>query len=363
MILLLVGCNTKPTSISIPQMETLEEFETIIAVEDATLATPNIIKYSGESTLFIYDAGQDKVMELGLDGNEKNNFGRTGRGPGEFQRINSMFFINDNLYIVDYLQYKINKYNRDGDIVSTTDYRLSTVRPNTPPAPFSSTTILASNLDNQPLVTLEGDVLISSVNFSQNLSVQTVYELRDWDMKFITGIGEIPDGTSLIVDDEKMRSDISDQVVPAIAKATAFPVSDIANTDEYFLVYSAIPKIEKYNTTGEKLWESVITGIPENEKREAMYFENMEKVLSSNPQSRTVLRYYRSGLSCANGDLYLIMGTNPLIVHQFDENGSLSNRYQLVSEDIDLKPIFDIDCINNKMFVVTEEAEIRAYTF
>jgi hypothetical protein len=57
------------------------------------------------------------------------------------------------------------------------------------------------------------------------------------------------------------------------------------------------------------------------------------------------------------------MGTNPLIVHQFDENGSLSNRYQLVSEDIDLKPIFDIDCINNKMFVVTEEAEIRAYTF
>jgi hypothetical protein len=190
-----------------------------------------------------------------------------------------------------------------------------------------------------------------------------VYELRDWDMKFITGIGEIPDGTSLIVDDEKMRSDISDQVVPAIAKATAFPVSDIANTDEYFLVYSAIPKIEKYNTTGEKLWESVITGIPENEKREAMYFENMEKVLSSNPQSRTVLRYYRSGLSCANGDLYLIMGTNPLIVHQFDENGSLSNRYQLVSEDIDLKPIFDIDCINNKMFVVTEEAEIRAYTF
>lgn len=363
LILFLVGCNTEPVSLSIPEMETLEEYETIIAVEDAILATPNVIKYSGESSLFIYDAGQSKVIEIGLDGNEITNFGRTGRGPGEFQRINNIFYINENLYIVDYLQFKINKYNRNGDFLSTTNYRLSTVRPNSPPVPFSSTTILASNLDNQPMVTLEGDILISSVNFTQNISVQTVYELRNWDMEFITGMGEIPDGASFIIDDEKMRSDISNHLVPAVAKANAFPVLDIENRSEFYLVYSAIPKIDKYDKTGQKIWESVITGIPENERREAMYYENMESVLSSNPQSRTALSYYRSGLSCANGELFLTFGTNPLILHQFDGSGNLSSRYQLISEGIELKPILDIDCTKRRMFVVTEEAEIRAYNF
>ena len=73
-----------------------------------------------------------------------------------------------------------------------------------------------------------------------------------------------------------------------------------------------------------------------------------------------------SGVSSEEGRLYLILQvewSNDLWIHEFTNNGDLNRRFRLVSEDVNLASIFDIDFVNQRIFTVTEEAEIRAYLF
>ncbi|WP_205720281.1 hypothetical protein, partial [Fodinibius halophilus] len=79
---------------------------------------------------------------------------------------------------------------------------------------------------------------------------------------------------------------------------------------------------------------------------------------------------YASGLSSPNGRLYLGVGknyfldpNNRLWIHEFSKAGKLSRRYKLESEEQNLPVIFDMDFSKRRIFVVTENAEIRVYPF
>lgn len=361
------GCQTKPSSHARSSSDTeileLKAYETFVAVEDEILAVPSIIKHDNNFALFVYDKSKGIVAELDDNGNVVREYGRRGRGPGEFLRVNNLFVKGDSLYVVDILQYVIHKYGRNSGLISSLDYgRVASLgRPNTPSAPFSPSIPRAENIDNQPFVTSQGHVLISSTRFRQ--TVPAVYELRDWKGNYISDIGKIPEGSSFVIDYDQLRSDVSNREVPAFYRSNAFPVQDPVHPAEYFLIYSAFPKVTKYKAGGEQLWETNVAGIPEIDSITTRFYDIMERMQQADRRSRIGLRYYVAGAGSPAGELWLAADSNPLWIHRFNSTGKLTHRYRLVSEDVDLLPIFDIDFTGRRIFVVTEEAEIRTYSF
>lgn len=356
------GCSShNPSEDTEPVVVELTDFETIISFEDEILATPVILKYAGNSTLFVYDEGLGKVIMLNEKGGILQEFGQRGPGPGEFQRVNNLFLAENHLYVTDPGKYSIHKFEIDGELAATLLYGEVANQANTPPPPPMGMSVRAKNITNQPAVTSDGNVILSSIVLGD--SVQSIFKLNDWDGNSVSTIGEVPEGSTFILDNEKIKEDVSNRVVPSYYRADAYPVQDKMNPDEYFLVYSALPLIAKYNSTGEMLWEMEIPSTPETDSVTTRFFNVMEKMQRSDIRFRILLQYYVAGVSSPDGDLFLAMDRNPLWIHQFDSAGKLIRRYKLVSDGVAIEPVFDIDFENNRILIATEEGEIRAYSF
>lgn len=366
LVFLSIGCHPASFPPAVPGAVELRDFETFVGIEERIPATPTIIQHGGESNLFVYDAAKTSVLELDGNGTLLNEIGRQGKGPGELLRVNRIFSVQDHLYIVDYIQFLIHKYTKNGHFISSLDYASKTGRPLTPPPPASPSAVQPENIHNQPVVTLTGDVMLSSVPFSE-MKPEAIYELQDWEGNHLSGIGEVPEGSSFVMDYEQLRDDVSERAVPSVYRPNAFPVIDHANPDEVFLVYSAFPVIAKYSTSGRKLWEKKGPDTPETDSLTIRFYDVMERMQRADSRSRIILSYYTAGTSSKSGDLFLAVSppfnqTAPLYIHRFNPLGELTHRYRFKSE-VPLLPIFDIDPDNNRFFIVTELGEIRAYPF
>ncbi|MEX0660935.1 MAG: hypothetical protein WEA58_06415 [Balneolaceae bacterium] len=101
LFLILIGCSSNPTEMSDVEIVELEEYKTIVSFEENILSTPTVLKFDGDSSLFVYDIAESKVIELDTEGNQINEFGRQGQEPGEFGFINNIYFIENELYLID----------------------------------------------------------------------------------------------------------------------------------------------------------------------------------------------------------------------------------------------------------------------
>lgn len=358
------SCQTEESSTETEvELTELTDFTTVLGTNDSTLAVPAALSYHPDG-LFIYAKSKAQILQLSSEGEILNTYGRSGRGPGEFLKVNNIFTTANHVYAVDELQYFIHKYEIGGDLQSSMDYGKvgGFGRPNVPMAPSSSNAVYAENINNKPAVTLRGNVLLSGVQFSD--SVKNVYQLIDWQGNHLANIGEIPKGSEVVLDYKKLREDVSNQVIPAFYRANAFPVMDASNPQEFFLIYSAFPTIEKYTTNGELLWSKQIENIPEIDSIATQFYESMEEMQQTDIRNRINLEYYVSGTSGPRGDLFLVMDTNPLVIHRFSNEGVLITRYVLKSsDDVELAPIFDVNFDSSHIFVVTKAGEIRAYSY
>lgn len=184
-------------------------------------------------------------------------------------------------------------------------------------------------------------------------------------------IGEIPAECNVTEDDDKIRLDLENREVPGRDLCLAFPVNDHSNSEEIFLIYSAIPKIAKYTLSGEKIWEQNITSTPEVDS----LMIDLSNIVKSRPNlhsSNVPVRKYITGRSSPDGNLYLITYTNlhtpiilrPLWMHQFDSSGELISRYKIVSGDEDLYYFPAIDFNSMRIFTSAfNTAEVRIYHY
>lgn len=361
LLFVITGCGPGINTSTDIETIVLEHFETIISNDDNILATPTIIRLGSNSNYFIYDDAQTKVLEIDPSGKIVNEFGQPGRGPGEIIIANNFFLADSHLYIVDSSQFLIHQYDYNGQYISSLDYGEKLGIPNTPSAPFSPSLIREKDINNQPFITQDGLVMLSGVKFSE--SVHSIFELIDWNGKQKSEIGTVPEGSTFVIDNDELRSEVQDRVVPSIYRSNVFVINDRANLNEYFLIYSALPKISKYDSSGQKLWSTELPQTQEFDSLTTTFFETMDRLHQADRRSRIELKYYVSGISNPDGELFLITNTNPVRVHHFNAEGYLIRRYKLISEDVEIKPIFDIHFDRQQILVVTEDAEIRAYTF
>ncbi|MCC5908183.1 MAG: 6-bladed beta-propeller [Balneolaceae bacterium] len=366
-VTLLIGCQQKQKAASDQNGTILSEYITFVSNDDFLIGVPSIIRFVGSESFLIYDSSTRLVYNLDLRNKSKQAIGREGRGPGEYMRVQNFFFENDRIYITDNSQQLIHKYNAgvNSEFISSFDYRPSQA-PSAPPPPplppldlpYMDTGPIGS-FNNQPHITSDGKVLIYEIQPGQAL-----YRLYDWDGNEIISLGEEPVGSNLEIDYTQFRTEIEKRRVPSFFESNTFVVNDRSKPDEYFLIHSAIPRIVKYNSSGNRLWEFDITEIPEIDQISDDYFEAMEEILNI---ADTVLRLkkYTSGVSVKNGDLFLSTYTYPgvpLWIHHFDNSGIMQNRFKIESE-VELYPVFEVDFRNRNFLIPTEEGEVRAYSF
>ena len=351
---------TKNDSINKIEVSELEDFDTFISSSEAKLALPVSLKLNRDSILHVYDKGTGTVFRIKRDGKLVGQFGGRGRGPGEFLNVNNMVIPNNYSYIVDGLQYRISKFSSGGVLEGTYKFGSGVGMP--PPAP-SSKTPRALDIYNEPSITKNGNVLLST--FGPEAKSNYLYQLLDWKGNQISRIGHVPEGSKSKFNSDRYLEAISNQKIPPYHKPNSFPINDQATQDEIYLVYSSYPKIAKYDTTGAKLWEQQIPKTPEIDSLITTFYNISEEF---GKKGRTTLKTYVSGVTSLDGSLYMVLGkyyyqepSNGIWVHKFNNNGELIRRYKLISDDVGLVPIFEFDSSGKQFFVVTERGGIRSY--
>jgi hypothetical protein len=335
------GCQpAEKRGIDRPQIDVKEvtTFEELQQNANHLLGLPIRLKFDHTSEhLFIQDPANSAVFEYDDEGEVLMTYGREGRGPGEVQFLSDFFVTQNHLFIVDSEQLLIHKFSRhDGQFISSLDYQkhmsetLSSSNLDTPPVPLP--TFIDNN--NKPFVTHNETVLLPTQTAGQFL-----YQLVNWDGEKIADVGEMPKECNAAEDNDDIRRAILDEKVPGSHACLAFPVSDITNSEEIFIIYSTSRRIAKYNLSGDKLWEKPIVSTPEVD---SLAIDFREMVRSRPGYSNTLLSsQYVSGRSAPGGELYLTTYTNvhtpvylrPMWIHQFNNDGELNTRYKIVSED------------------------------
>jgi len=359
--------NSKATTIEVTE---LSDYDSLISENDLLLGVPVRLKFDHKSQhLFIQDVAHWAVIELDEKNNEVRRYGSRGRGPGEFQNLDDFFISAKHLFIVDSSRFLIHKYSRiDGQFISSLDYREFLIeksnssehglQPN-PQAPLTSN-------NNRPFVTYNETVLLPA-----QFGGEYLYRAITWEGQRTAEIGEIPEGYNDFIDDEEVWKSLRNKKLPAHVLPLSFPVNDPANLNDIFVVYSAIPKIAKYNLDGDKIWEQNVPYTPEVDS----LMIDLKNVLQDHPNQRVSLlpvKKYMAGRSSPDGDLYLFTYTNmdtphtprrPMWIHQFDSRGTLVHRYKIIS-DTDLFYYPDIDFKNRRVFTPSfNESDIRIYPF
>ncbi|MDR9418301.1 hypothetical protein [Gracilimonas sp.] len=354
----LVHCTSNEMESQEISIQEITEYETLISVDDEILATPVIMKFEKGLGFFIYDEALGKVLWLSEAGEKIQEFGQKGRGPGEFQRVNNIFIRDSLLYVTDPVKFSIHRFELSGELESTLIYGEKENQRGAPPPPPMGLSVQTKDINNQPAITYNGDVLLSAIQLTD--STEAVFNRTNWESEQLSSIGEIPQGSTFILDNEKIRDDVNNRVVPSYYRSNAFPVNDQSNKEHVFLVYSSLPKIMKYSTSGEKIWERNLPSVAEMDSITNRFCPIMERMQQADIRSRIGLEYYASGVSGPNGHLFLVVNRNPLWIHEFNPDGDLIKRYTFSSPTVSLAPIFDIDFENRRFLVVTEDGEVRA---
>lgn len=366
-ILFITSCGSEHESddsrYDVPEPVVIDEYRELISYEEALLYTPTVIEFDGESILYVYDYGHGNVQMIDISGEGEivGEIGSQGQGPGEFFLINNLFLIDEVLYLIDYAQFFIHQFTPEGDHIASLNYGDLGYLPDGPLDPMSTGVVTARNINQQPHITLNQQVMLSPRFVSS--SEQTIYDIRTWEGEKVAEAGRIDSERAIERDPSEIRAAADNMEIPGYELGNVFPVNDPSTPGEIFLVHSAVPKIAKYTLDGEKLWERAVPYLPEIEDTRRRYFDTMDEIIGSASISFSV---YMAGVSGPDGTLYLATNTNPEMpgpqwVHEFNPDGELIRRYHLRSDE-KLVPVFDVDFNKDEIIFLTKQGSIRMFS-
>jgi len=368
MMFLIYGCGESNTKTALKNPVELTEYKTLLSYEDSVLGNPSIISHVEDSGLYIYDQANASIVLVGeTDGTIIDKFGRSGQGPGEFIRVSNIFFSEEHLFAVDVGRFLIHHYDESGNFISSFEFLPpSNVVPPPPPLPpLGGDKEEFVNLlrefepGHSPYVLPNKTIILRSTDSDQHL-----FKLSDWEGTDEGDFVEIPAEFTTSNDIGVYKREISGRKIPSNSKYDNFLVLDKSGERAVFLVYSSIPKITKYQTAQGKGWESEIGDMPEFDSLRSYYYETAEEILGITDMFLPH-KVYWSGSSDCNGQLYLSTFSynskgKELLIHRFSPKGVLMDRYQFKDGD-KLMPVFDVDCDGEKLFFVSENAEVVSY--
>jgi hypothetical protein len=125
LIVVTSSCTDKTTTrekLDFPSLTTInvEDLKVLPIENSVILAQPIYLTKFDEESFLVYDSGVSKYFQFDTTGKKINEFGKAGRGPGEysaFSGLSDMQRIGDVLLGVDVYQYLINMYDLNGDFL------------------------------------------------------------------------------------------------------------------------------------------------------------------------------------------------------------------------------------------------------
>ncbi|HYW36208.1 MAG TPA: 6-bladed beta-propeller [Balneolaceae bacterium] len=377
LLIIVTGCNNKnggSGGASGIKADILKKHHTLKSNKKLLLGLPVKLKYDDITDhLFILDANQRKIIEIGDSSNIVNEFGGEGKGPGESIRVDNFFITQKYLYTLDETQRLINKFSlQDGHYISSLNYgqlllkKKNYSKSKTPPPPRFP----YYDNNNQPFVTNYGTILLPTQTGGKHL-----YEAVNWKGKKLADIGAIPKGYKAEKNKNKYWATLENRNVPASDLDEAFPVNDCQDRGDIYLIYPAVPKIAKYSLSGQKIWEHKIPPTPEVDSI-MINLSDFAKLIKNHPQNNVALipvRIYIAGRCSSDGDLYLTTYTHPtpkpskfnrpLWIQQFSPKGKLIKRYK-TGTNIEESPFSAFNFKKHRIFVSSYySAQVRVYHF
>lgn len=345
----------------------LEEYGEAVTEENILLDAPVFLRSDpATGSLFVYDDGSKKVLEIDGEDNLAGTYGGSGRGPGEIQLARNIFVTGGHLYVYDPDRFFIYRYRRGGTEIASYSYGAAAEKRNPGDPPPPPAIVYNTDIHNEWSVTLNGNILKPVHD-----SGEFLYERLDWRGNSLTRIGQLPDGYRAAMETEAYRQALESGEPPARDLHRAFPVNDRSDPSELFMVYSAIPKIAKYDTSGRLLWEKRIPSLPEIDS--LVVGNHLDYTRATDFQVKVPLQKYTWGTSGPGGELYLVVFPNRIPaksnpapwIHRFNPEGELIGRYTFsLEEDTWLLPYAAVDTESHRFLLVSlKESKIRSYPF
>lgn len=303
--ILISGCSEAEPMVSIPEPVALDQPDVFLSAESSNLMLTFNVDLLSTGELVVADPGLTQIVVFNPDGTEQLRFGSQGKGPGEITSLDNFDILNDEFYVGDRSQQFIQRYNRQGEFVSSTPYQ--THRGSFGVFALTDTTsyVAASMGENGSLIKWYNATTDSSDFWG--VAKGEAYTMTDMGiMNDYLKRGEIP------------PSDMNDV--------------DLVSDGKYVYAYlTAHGLVQKYDFNGELLWETD-ADIPVNK----LIFESaIERAKEINMPGVMASYSLISAFKTIDGNVYTLsfpVEGQPRTLLRINENGEITGHFHIQEE-------------------------------
>ncbi len=307
-----------------------KEIASIKLIERLTSSEDNSIPIGGGAASYIMSNGDYyfvdnssfKIYHFDKNGRLKNEFGRKGRGPGEFLEINDIYVKDEKIYVLDYNNSRIQIFKTSGDFHKTVKL---------PFQPFRGNEIL--------------------IDHKNKIQILGYYRKQDLFVHLHDSVGNYIDSFGKFIDFSNFFMNTNGKI-----QLTQLHVAQ--DNGELFYTLGAPLKIFKYDQNYEKVWSIKDDILPEPWKEHI-------KVTPTSYSSR----FYPSSFNSIIVDKWLLVywinpeleSRNSYLELRDKTDGQLISRFELGYSDATISLGINSDN-DNSFFVLTKSREMNTFS-
>jgi hypothetical protein len=309
----------KVTMVSVDTLFTFTDFET------HNIAQPTEIAILENSSVAIVDFDQKQISLVSKSGDLITTFGREGRGPGEFIRIDNLFVTEDVIHVIDTNQNMISKFDTEGNFINGHAYKSAAILKE------------ISAIDRTKYIIATGGVdstLLSVTDFNT-------------DSTFYFGT---PKGESIeVVDFQESLNQLKNGEIPGLYKNMVTLRTD---NDHIYAFLNAYSILQKYDQNGKLVWEQKIE-LPYNED---IFRATVEKAKNS-PGGLPAYTYIND-LEVIDKEIVILSNRKnsevPQQLIKVNSAGEITDIYTLPAH-VGYLAAFDVDNESNTVYFASSE--------
>lgn len=298
-------------SVKTVELTPIRTFGGLDVPEEAILSSPSDMVMSPDDKIIVSDHGENKIVVFDASGEVINQFGREGKGPGEFQGLRFIKLEGDVLKVFDANNNRVQYFSLDGQYLD--------------------------------MILLKFSIGIGSFIFGANEDVffaTNGFRIEDLinhyriDGEKLAPIGRIEGNSFQIYEMLKMRDALIKKEVPDSLRNEI--ILFLSPEGMLYAFYQALPLIKIYSPEGE-LEKVVRLDLPEfDEIRDRCSKLNVKGKQEGSPGVWS-LKFWRDGVFTDKGDLILLLSNSEkMILYEFDKEGKLIQRYEGVGDNISM---------------------------
>lgn len=285
---------------------TPEKFTTVIDTDSGLLAEPIELIGAGEGRLAIMDYGLNRILLFDDEGNQLQEMGGTGSGPGEWSQMSGagdLIFTGNHFIVSNRERFHFDIFDNEGSFERSVSY------------PRYMNYGSKAGID-------ENRLLVATQGHDDALAVVLDLSLDGEILKRIgTPEAEVPERPNL----EEDRLKLAGGEIPGWMKNEALVGID---GEDYILFMYGMGELRRYSSDGERVWSRKIP----NEITEPILRLVIEQNAESPPHSVFRLQYARE-MRVTDDSIYLLTASFP----DSGVSGAYLLRYSLEGELLEQK--------------------------